>query len=71
MPKDLKWSLKEKILHWNIDYQHCELPREADALYQAPGYASSTPNHGHHGKSLQQYLNVDRVHQEYIEIAKH
>ena len=71
MQTDLKWSLKDKIIHWNLDYQHCEFPRESDTLYQAPSYASSTSNHVHHGKNLQQYLNEDRVHQEYIKITKH
>ena len=70
MPTDLKWSLKDKIIHWNIYYQHCEFPRESDALYQAPSYASSTSSHVHHGKSLQQYLNEDRIHQECMKIAK-
>ena len=66
---DLKWSLKDKVIHGNLDY--CEFPRESDALYQAPSYTSSTSKCVHCGKSLQQYLNEDRVHQEYIKTAKH
>ena len=63
--------LKDKLIHWNHDYQHCEFPRESDALFQAPIYASSTSNCVHHGKSPQQYLKEDRVHQDYIQTGKH
>ena len=65
------WSLRDKLIHWDCDYQHCEFPRESDALYQAPSYVSSTSNHVHHGKSLWQYLEEDQIHHEYIEVAKH
>ena len=67
----LMWSLKDRLIHKDCDCQHCEFPRESDALYQAPSYTSSTSNHVHHGKSLQQYLEEDRIHQENIETAKH
>ena len=43
----------------------------SDALYQAPSYASSTSNHVHHGRSLWQYLEEDRICHEYIETSKH
>ena len=59
MLTDLMWSLKDKLIHWDYAYQHCEFPRESDTLYQAPSYASSISNHVHHGKSLQQYLEED------------
>ena len=71
MQTDLKWSLNDKIIHWNLVYQLCEFPREFDGLYQAPSYASSTSNHVHHGISLQQYLSEDRIHQEHLKTAKH
>ena len=65
------WSLRDKLIHWDSDYQYCEFPKESDALYQTPSYGSSTLNHVHCGKSLQQYLKEDRIHCEYIEAAKH
>ena len=65
------WSLRDKLMHWDCNYQYCEFPRESDALYQATSYASSTSNCVHHGQSLQQYLVEDRIHHEYIEAAKH
>ena len=68
---DLTWSLKEKIIHWDSDYQHCKFPRESDAVYQAPSFASSTSNCIHCGKSLQQYLNEDIIHHEYISATEH
>ena len=36
MQTDLIWFLKDKIIHWDLDNQHCEFPRESDALYEAP-----------------------------------
>ena len=65
------WSLRDKLIHWDCDYQYCECPRESDALYQAPRYASSTSNHVPYGQSLQQYLEEYRIYCEYIEVAKH
>ena len=50
---DLMWSLRDKLIHWDHDYQHCEFPRKSESLYQAPGYTSSTSNHIHRGKILQ------------------
>ena len=67
---NLMWSLRDKLIHWDHDYQYCEFLSESNALYQAPSCASSTSNHVHHGQSLQQYLE-DRIHHEYIEAAKH
>ena len=62
IPKDLKWSLKEKIVHWNIANQHCEFPRESDILQQATNYTSSTSNCVHFDKSLQQkYQNIVNI----------
>ena len=59
---DLMWSLRDKHIHWNCDYQYCEFSRQFDALYQAPSYASPL-NCIHCGQSLQQYLE-DRIYHE-------
>ena len=58
----LIWSLKDNLIHWDCGYQHCKFPRESDASYQAPSYASSTSHCVHHGKSLHLYLKEDRIH---------
>ena len=68
---DLIHSLRDILIPWDHDYQHCEFPRESDAFYQTPSYTCSTSNNVHHGKSLQQYLEADRIHQEYLQAAKH
>ena len=65
------WSSRDKLIHWDQDFKSCDFPRESDALYQAPSYASSTLNCVHHGKSLQQYLEEDRIHHECVEARKH
>ena len=65
------WSLRDKLIHCNHDYQYCEFPRESDALNQALSYSSSTSNCVHCGQSLQQYFEEDRIHHEYIEATKH
>ena len=67
MLTDLMWSLKDKLIHWDCDYQHFEFPREFDTLYQAPSYTSSTSLCVHHANSFQQYLKEDKVHLGYIE----
>ena len=59
---NLMWSLRDKLIHWNNDYQYCEFPKTSNALYQAPGYASSTSYRVLCGKSLQQYLKENRIH---------
>ena len=64
-------SLRDKHICWDCDYQYSKFPREFDAFYQVPGYASSTLNCVHHGESLQQYLGEDRIHHEYLEATKH
>ena len=68
---DLMWSVRDKFIHWDHDYQYYEFQRESDALYQPPSYTSSTSNCFHLGQSLQQYLDEDRIHQRYIEATKH
>ena len=56
------WSLRDKLIHWDCDYQYCEFPKESDALYQVPSYTSSTSNHVHCGHNLQQYLEEEKIH---------
>ena len=58
-------------IHWDSNYQYCEFPRESNALCQAPSSATSTSNCVCCGQSLQQYLEEDRIHCEYIEATKH
>ena len=65
------WSLRDKLIHWDHNYQYCEFTRESNALYQAPSYASSTSNCIHQGQSLQQYLEKGRIHHDYLEATKH
>ena len=67
----LMCSFRDKTIHWDHDYQYCEFPRESNTLYQAPSYASSTSNHVHYGQSLQQYVEEDRIHCEYVGATKH
>ena len=64
---NLMRSLRDKLIHEDHNYQYCELPRESHTLYEAPSYTSSTSNHVHCGQILQQYLEEDRFHHEYIE----
>ena len=59
---DLMLSLRDKLIHWDCDYEQYEFPRKSDTLYEVPSYASSTSNNVHHGQSLQHYLEEDRIH---------
>ena len=52
---NLMWSLRDKLIHWDHDYQYCEFQRESNTLYQAPSYTSSTSNHVHHGQSVDHF----------------
>ena len=58
------YSLRDQLLHWDciVNFQ------ESPMLYiRAPSYAASTSKHLHCGQNLQQYLEEDRIHYEYVE----